>query len=265
MPAKLTPGAVFAVVRELAAAGDPGHLALSGPPALVEALRKELVRGGEAGAVRPGVLEGAAILVHVLAAAPGAEDEAILKRAHRARVPAVVVLAGPGLDDRIPYVLPTDVVRTRAGSGFDLAEVARVVAARLGEEGSGLAARLPVLRRAVAAGLVERFARANGVVGALVFVGGADLPVMTVNQVRMVLRLAHAYGVEVGRERAPEVLAAVGSGFALRALARRALARAPAGGWALKGALGYAGTRALGEAAVRYFERSTPTRATRPA
>jgi uncharacterized protein (DUF697 family) len=249
----LNPAAVLSVVRELAASSDPGHLAVSGPPALVGALREQLARGGEASAVRADALEGAALLVHVLAAAPAEADERILKAAHRARVPIVVVLAGPGLDDRVPYVLATDVVHTPAGSGFDVERLAHVVAAKLGEEGTGLAARLPVLRDVVVAHLVERFARTNAVVGAVVFVPGADLPVMTLNQIRMVLRIAHAHGVEVGQERVPEVLATVGSGFALRSLARQALGLVPVAGWALKGAVGYAGTRALGEAARRYF------------
>ena len=37
-----------------------------------------------------------------------------------------------------------------------------------------------------------------------------------------------------------------------------ALVAGPLAGWAVKGAVAYAGTRALGEAAVRYFDRRTP-------
>jgi uncharacterized protein (DUF697 family) len=250
---KLRPAAVIAVLRELSAAGDPGHVAVSGPEVLADALRKALARGGDGSAVRRGSHEGAAVLVHVLAAAATEADERILKAAHRARVPVVVVLAGPGIDDRVPYVLATDVVATPAGEGFDVDRIAHVLAVKLGEEATPLAARLPVLRGPTLSHLVERFARANGVVGAVVFVPGADLPVMTLNQIRMVLRIASAHGIEVGQERIPEVLATVGSGFALRAAARQALALVPVAGWAGQGALGYAGTRAIGEAARRYF------------
>ena len=253
MAPKLRPAAVIAVLRELSAAGDPGHVAVSGPDVLADTLRKELARGGDASAVRRGSHEGAAVLVHVLAAAPTEADERVLKAAHRARVPVVVVLAGPGIDDRIPYVLATDVVPTPAGSGFDVDRLAHLLAVKLGEEATPIAARLPVLRGPVLSHLVERFARRNGLVGAVVFVPGADLPVMTLNQIRMVLRIAHAHGIDVGQERIPEVLATVGSGFALRAAARQALALVPVGGWAVKGAIGYAGTRAIGEAARRYF------------
>jgi uncharacterized protein (DUF697 family) len=253
MARRLNPTAVFALVRELSAAGDPGHLVVSGPQVLADALRKELARGGDPSAVRASGLEGAAALVHVLAAAPTERDSEALKAAHRARVPIVVVLAGPQLDDRIPYVLATDVVHTKAGAGFDLERIAAVLAGRLGEEGTPLAARLPVLRDAVVAYLVERFSRVNGAVGALVFIPGADMPVLTLNQVRMVLRIAHAHGVEVGQDRVPEVVATVGGGFALRAVARQLLSVVPFAGWAVKGGIAYTGTRALGEAADRYF------------
>ena len=84
------------------------------------------------------------------------------------------------------------------------------------------------------------------------------MPVLTVNQVRLILRIADAYGFEIDKERLPEVLAVFGSGFGFRKFARRGAELVPVLGWALKGAVAYAGTRALGEAAMRYFERRAP-------
>jgi uncharacterized protein (DUF697 family) len=254
MARKLNAGAVIGLVRELSASRDPGHLSISGPAALTEMLRRDLGRDGDPGAVRVGTHHGAAVLIHVLAGSPSDEDLAALKAAHKARVPIVAVLAGPSLDDRVPYVFATDVVRTQAGAGFDVAEIARVVAAKLVEEGTRLAARLPVLRDAVVDILVERFSRVNGTVGALVFVPGADMPMITLNQIRLVLRIAHAHGIGVGQERAPEVLAVLGSGFALRTLARQAVGLVPFAGWAVKAGVAYGGTRAIGEAAKQYYE-----------
>ncbi len=252
--AKLSPGAVVGLVRELSASRDPGHLAIAGPAALTESLRRDLARDADPGAVRVGTHDGAAVLVYVLAAAPTEDDLAALKAADKARIPIVAVLAGPELDDRVPYVLATDVVRTEAGAGFDVAEIARVVAGKLAEGGTPLAARVPALRDAVVANLVDRFSRVNGTVGALVFVPGADMPVITLNQIRLVLRIAHAHGIGVGQERAPEVLAVLGSGFALRTLARQAVGLVPFAGWAVKAGVAYGGTRAIGEAAKRYYE-----------
>ena len=118
-----------------------------------------------------------------------------------------------------------------------------------------------MLREAVCRRLVDSFSRRNGIVGVAVFLPGADLPVLTLNQIRLVLRIAAAHGVEVDAARLPEVLGVIGAGLGFRTLAREALGAVPVAGWLLKGAIAYAGTKAVGEAAMRYFARaaaSTP-------
>jgi uncharacterized protein (DUF697 family) len=253
------PAAVLSMLKELRAAAQRDEpLVVSGARELVAVLRRELVRGGVASAVREqGPLEGAAALVHVLAGRVDAEDEKVLKEAARARIPIVAVVAGDG-DGHIPYVLEENVVRVGTGTGFPVEEIARRLAHLLGESATPLAARLPVLRHAVCEELIRKISRQNGLVGVAVFVPGADLPVLTLNQIRLVLRIADAHGFEIDRERLPEVLGVLGSGLGLRAVARRAIGAVPVVGWAVKGAVAYAGTRALGEAAVRYFERRAP-------
>jgi uncharacterized protein (DUF697 family) len=254
--ASLHPLALFNVAKEVRlAVSDDRALALAGAPELVAALRRELERGGDGGAlVGPEALDRAAALVLVLVGPPSETDEALLKRARRARVPVVCLAAGP-VEGPIPFVLAADVVRADPGRGFPLEELADALARRLGEAATPLAARLPVLRDAVCAHLVESFARRNAITAAAVFVPGADLPILTLSQARLVLRIASAYGAEIDRERLPELLAVLGAGFGFRALAREALDFVPVAGWALKGAVAYAGTRALGEAARRYFKQ----------
>jgi uncharacterized protein (DUF697 family) len=242
-----------ALVKEVSIdTGAP--LAVGGARELAPVLRRELGRGAAPGAVRSDdAPEGAAVLVYVLAHEPLPDDEAVLRRARRARVP-IVAVAGTG-DVSIPYVLATDVVPVRTGEGFPVERIARVVAARLGEDAAPLAARVPLLRRAVAAQLVADFSRRNGVIGAAVFVGGADLPALSLNQARLLLRLEQAYGLEIDpRERLPELAATLGGGVGLRAAARRLVERAPVARWAVQGAVAYLGTRALGEAAVLRLE-----------
>jgi uncharacterized protein (DUF697 family) len=153
----------------------------------------------------------------------------------------------------VPYVLATDVVPCTPGSGFPVAAILEVLAHRLGEEGTALAARLPTLREPLADALIEWFSRKNGVLGVAVFVPGADLPVLTRNQLRLVLRIAAAYGVEVDRSRAAEIGGTVAAGFGFRLLARQLLGTVPVAGWLVKGGVAYAGTRAIGEAAQRHF------------
>ena len=235
-------------------------LVVSGPDALVSLLVEELTRGGVAAAVRErGPLEGAAALVLVLGGAPTTDDERLLHEASRARLPVVAVVpTSIGAAKHVPYVLDENLVRLPGAAGFPVDEIAKRLARALGEEATPLAARLPVLREAVCEELIRKFSRQNGVLGVLVFVPGADLPILTANQVRLVLRIADAHGFEIDRERLPEVLAVIASGFGFRALARKAISYVPFVGWVVKGAVAYTATRALGEAAVRHFERRAP-------
>jgi uncharacterized protein (DUF697 family) len=243
---KLAPMTVLSLVRELRrGAGDPRPLSVAGAKELVPILARELRNGGEASAVVEHALENVAVVVWV-----GAPDEEALHTATRAGVPIVAVTD----TDDIPYVLATDVVRILPGHGFPLPEIAAAVAARLGEDGTSLASRLPALRPAVCARLIESFSRRNGLIAAAVFVPGVDLPLLTLNQIRLVLRLALAHGRVLDQTRAPELLGVVGAGFGLRSVARELLDLVPVGGWAVKGSVAYAGTKAMGEAAVRYFE-----------
>jgi uncharacterized protein (DUF697 family) len=188
----------------------------------------------------------------VLAGEAADEDVALLRRAQRARVPVVAVAPGPAAT--IPYVLATDVVRVGVGDELPLETIAVAVAARLGEHGAPLAARVPLLREPVCEQLIGSFARKNGLVAAAIWIPGADLPVLALNELRLVLRLAQAHGfADDVRDRLPELAATLGAGFGLRAVARELLDLFPGAGWVLKSAVAYAGTRAVGEAARLRF------------
>lgn len=253
----VSPAAVRKLLGEIESSGRGEHfLAIGGANELAPVLQQQFFRGGaDRGAVRAAGPQGADAYVHVLAGAPGADDVALLRRARRGRVPAIAVVEGSaGGGFSIPYVLATDVVLVAAGGAFPLEEIARVLARRLGEDGAPLAGRIPLLREAVCDTLIDSFARKSGAVAAAVWVPGADLPILTLEQLRLVLRLAQAYGEDSGRERLPELAATLGAGFGLRAVARELLDLVPVAAWAVKGAVAYAGTRTLGEAARRRFE-----------
>jgi uncharacterized protein (DUF697 family) len=252
---RLSPETVWAALKTARSAGaDVGWTAIGGARELAEVLARELGRGAAPGAVRvTATVDGAAVLVYVLAGAAGEDDERALKAAHRARVPVIAVLADPSLEARLPFVLATDIVRVQTGAAFPLGEIARLIAHKLDDKAAYLAARVPVLRRPVCEALISSYSKRAAVIGVAVFLPGADMPALTLNQIRLVLLIAAAHGVEVDRERLPEVLAVVGSGFALRTAARQVVGAVPVAGWLVKGAVAYAGTRAVGEAASRYF------------
>ena len=253
MAKTLNPMAIWSVIRELkTAANETRPLVVSGP--LAAQLEKELGRDASPGAVRvDGRVQDADCLIRVLAGAPTPEDEQELKAAKRAKVPVVVVQTGTE-DFDVPYVLATDIVKCRPGAGFPVAEIAAAVAARLGEAGTGLAARVPLLREPLCKALIESFSRKNGILAVAIFVPGADFPVLTLNQIRLVLRIGAAYGVDIDQQRLPEVLGTIAAGFGFRAVARQLLTAIPVAGLVVKGGVAYGGTRALGETAVRYFE-----------
>jgi uncharacterized protein (DUF697 family) len=260
--AGISPKDVLGLVRELrTGSGDERPIVVLGPSGLVSALRRDLVRDGVGSAVQEGGgIEGAAALVYVLVAEATADEVAVLREAERARIPSIAVIASSG-GERTPdppYVLPARVVRVSSGSGFPVDEIARLLARALGDRGTTLAARLPVLRDHVVDDLIRRYARQNAILGASGRVTKATMPLLTLNQVRLLLRIADAYGYEIDRERIPEVLGVVAGGVGLRALARRTIGYVPVAGWAVRAGVAYGGTRAIGEAARRYFEKRAP-------
>jgi uncharacterized protein (DUF697 family) len=112
-----------------------------------------------------------------------------------------------------------------------------------------------VLRRAVARQLIESAARKNGLVAAAVFVPGVDMPILLRNELRMVARLEQVYDRQLAPgNRLPELAGGFAVGLGLRELARELLDLVPVAGWAVKGAVAYAGTRALGRAALARLE-----------
>ena len=160
-----------------------------------------------------------------------AEREAIERRLiedHRLEASNVVhapSLEGPGAD------AVTDRVIEMLGD-------AAVVAGR----------RTPALRAAIGRRIVRTAARRAAGVGALPL-GGASMPVLTLQQIKMVGQLATLYDRPFGAERALTSLSILAAGFGWRALGRSAVGLVPGVGWAISGGLAYAVTRGLGEAA----------------
>jgi uncharacterized protein (DUF697 family) len=252
---RLSPETVWAALKSSRPSGSGGGwIGVAGARELAGVLARELGRGAAPGAVRVTAdPRGASVLVYVLAGPAGEEASRMLRAARRPRVPVIVVLADPALEARVPFVLATDIVRVGVGAAFPVDEIARRIAEKLDDEAAPLAALVPALRRPVCDALIASYSKRAAVIGAAVFLPGADMPALTLNQIRLVLMIATAHGVEVDRERLSEVLAVVASGFALRTAARQVLGAVPVAGWAVKGAIAFAGTRAVGETAVRYF------------
>ena len=218
-------------------------------------------------------------------AATGIVDVAVIEPEQFLRVDsksdAVIVLVGSGahlgptLHDLRARLMPTAVLAVRE----DASSFARLIGhpagdvlvgedpvalfpgpladwamERLGKLHTALGHNFEFMRRAVAKEAVRHCAWQNAAVGAVLFLPGADMPVMTLNQGRMLLKVAAAYGQAIDKERIKELAAVVAGGFVFRTFAREVVGLVPGFGWAVKAGIAYAGTMAMGTAAIGYFE-----------
>lgn len=227
--------------------------------ALKEALRPQMSSAAlHVDVVLPGDSAAVDSSADVLVAAAGSQDtlEPSLTAARGAFIPCVVIGVGDDraeLARRVGHPLLDTLVEA------DTAELVESLGKWLGDRVSGkrlaLAANFPFVRRAVAEESVRNTAFQNAVIGGVVVIPGADMPLMTANQAKMILQIAAAYGEPLGAERIKELAAVVGGAFVFRTIARQALAFVPGLGWAIKAGIGYSGTIAMGYAAVEYFEQ----------
>jgi uncharacterized protein (DUF697 family) len=233
--------------------------------ALVQALRERL-RPQTAGAAlqvevadpaKPLTLNPCDAVIAVAGGGGPALADAIAS-ARVVRTPVIVVAVGDdqsrtGLADRLKQPLADLLVGDDVATLADI-RLAAWLADEIGSKRLALAHNFAFMRRAVANEAVQATAMQNALVGAVAFVPGADMPIMTANQAKMLLQIAAAYGEKLGPERLRELAAIVGGAFVFRTVARQLLGFVPVLGWAVKGGIGYAGTVAMGKAAVEYFE-----------
>lgn len=212
--------------------------------------------------VEPGtrlVVDPSADAVIALVGSGGSDIGDSLAAARERAVPAVAVAMAEetmSVAERLrhPYrdtiASPDEVHLVHVELGEWLVE--RIPAKRL-----ALAHNYAFMRRAVAVEHVKNTAMQNALVGAVMIIPGADMPIMTANQAKMVLQIAAAYGEQLGTERIRELLPVLGGGYALRTAARQVVTLVPGFGWAIKGGIGYTGTIAMGYAAIKYFEHGS--------
>ena len=267
-------------VRDVRAEGDAhGPVRMCGSTAPLEELRRALLDapGTDASAVdifaaRRLRADDAESLGRAAVVVYGAQVVSSLDDATRSDLevvgaagrPLLAILEGVDLPDdalleaaRVPGVSPMSVLPSKRGR-FPLRKAMRLVAERSAKAGPGLAARLPALRPHVVERLIDTAARRNGFIATAVWIPGADLPILTAVQLRLVLEIGVCHGVELSPDRAVELLGVLGAGFGMRTVARELLDFVPVAGWALQGGVAYGGTRALGRAADEYFARGAP-------
>jgi hypothetical protein len=233
-------GALRALQEARRSEADRRQIAVGGARELVPLLARELRAGGDPSAVTETFTPGAAALVWV-----GKPDEQILRSASLARVPLVGVTDGESL----PYVLDTNIVRVVPGRGLPTEEIATALARVLGPAAAGIAARLPVLRRPAVDHLIGMAARRNAMLGAKTGLPGKALPVVAINQLRLVLAIAVAGGRALDSGLWPEVLGIAGVAAGWQRLT------APLGRLPVPAAVARSGAALVGTVAVGVLAR----------
>ena len=197
------------------------------------------------------------VTLAVVGNGPEAEKLADLLEAQRKTGGAQVILtvqdgvyiAGRAVENPGDLELPEKLTEESVRETFSYAVVQAMDEDYLVPFGRGY----PVFRRAVCEEIIQTNALQNTVIGALP-IPGADMPAITANQGRMVLGIAAVHGEELSMQRARELGGVLAAGFGMRALARQVVKLVPFAGWAASAAIGYAGTVAMGRAAILYFE-----------
>lgn len=251
----LSPRALLGLANEQRAleSKEGGALILSGARRPVSALARELSRSAAPDSVlQDDDFKRAEAVVYLLRGRPKSDDMGRLRAAERARVPIICVRIG-GDRAPLPGVLATDVIELESGEPVPVEELGRLLARRLEGRAAALAAHIPALRTGVCEELIQHSARRAGAIGAATFMPAADLPALFLEQARLILRLGYAHDRRLEPKRGIEIAAVLAAGLGLRRLARRVRHGTFVPAWALQSSIAYAGTRALGDAALRYF------------
>ncbi len=217
--------------------------------------------------------------------APYAEDDMAVLVAGSSRVigAAAAALRASGVPAMVVTTLPATVERLAAEGSHAIPE-GDIVAPRKGDEqaepfalddelsaaldervGAWIAmvngdkrvafsAAFPFMRRSLAKDSVAATSLQNAGIGLVPFIPGADLPIMTLNQAKMVLQIAATYGHEMDKGRAKELAAVVGGAYVCRSLARELVEFVPVLGFVVKPGIAYGGTAAIGNAVIEYYE-----------
>ena len=135
-----------------------------------------------------------------------------------------------------------------------LETLARWILDRTDKE-TAFAANFAFMRIAAANRIITSCALTNMVTGALVFLPGADYPVMALAQVGMLFELATIFGRGIKPERGYEVAGVLAGGLVIRAVTRALVKQTPHIGFAVKALTAAAGTYGMGRALVSLYER----------
>jgi len=210
-------------------------------------------------------VEEAAAIVYLLDATAGlrAQDSQLIARLRLDDKPLVIALnkcdmlkgeVDEAAAEAAARLHVNDVIPISAKTGENVAqELIPAIIETSPEAALALGRELPAYRRSAANKLVRNAALFSLVAG-LEPIPLIDIPILLSNQVRLVMRLAALYNEPLVAGPTRELMLTVAAGLAFRYLAEEAAKAVPFGGDLVSGAIAAAGTWALGQMALEYFE-----------
>jgi small GTP-binding protein len=235
-----------------------------GPFTLIDTPGFGEVGGVERGDMAVEALRGADVAVVVFDGAAGLrrEDYELYQRLRSEKRPIVVALNKIDLIEKDLELVLADaqaklgvsVVPISAKEGTNVGKVLLpLVIEKRPALAVALGRELPLYRRRMARSVVRNTSMLNFFIG-IEPIPLLDIPLLLASQVRLTLRIAAIYGEAMGPGRAKEFLSTIGGGVLLRFATQEALKLLPGPGWVISGAIAAAGTWAMGQVAVAYFE-----------
>jgi small GTP-binding protein len=203
-----------------------------------------------------------AVLLFDAAAGLRKEDYDLYQRLRSEKRPIVVALNKIDLIEKDLKLVLNDaqaklgvsVVPISAQKGTNVASVLlpRIIDMRPGLA-VALGRELPFYRRKMARSVIRNSSLLNLLIG-MEPIPLLDIPLLLASQVRLTLRIATIYGESMGPGRAKELITTIGGGVLLRYATQQAVKFLPGPGWIISGSIAGAGTWAMGQVAVAYFE-----------
>jgi small GTP-binding protein len=211
-------------------------------------------------------IQEATAILYLIDATQGVRprDAEVIQRLRDGEKPFVVALNKTDLvagdvDEAAAHVAARlhvpDVTPISAQTGDNVAEELIPALINTSPEAALMLGRLLPEYRRKAANKLVRSATLISLAAGLQPIPIVDIPILLSNQVRMTLRIAAVYGEPITAQHLRELIATVAGGLAMRYLAEEAAKLAPFGGDLISGAIAAAGTYALGQVAIEYFER----------
>ncbi|MCL2528722.1 MAG: hypothetical protein FWE41_00040 [Coriobacteriia bacterium] len=134
-------------------------------------------------------------------------------------------------------------------------DLARWCIGRLPELRLSLGVAFPFMRQPIALDLTRQTAFENTLIASIFFLPGADMPILTLNQCKLLYQIAVINEVPLSRERLADAAVVIASAFGFRGITRLVLKRLTPIGWLVRGSTAFGATMTMGHLAHQLYSK----------